>query len=322
MSANTLLEFLNENLHRNYPLLDTVSARDTTGRFNIPTELIADIRLVCVDDIQNSGEFYISKIIIKGYTIDVELSYVPNSGSSVVVGVFPDISITASSFEEYELSTFAQSASSLKSLEDTYGVLVAGVGLPSAPFPGAWVFDASSSYLSPACVSAQTTRFRALRIGDRIITGDVVLEEGEGVSLDVSTDAATGVTTIKISAQRPQTADVVIDDDASLLAALTDLYGPPVTSINQIPPVDGNFNLETSDCLAASPLSSGLSFSNPCGIPCCDKESYLTPVYDSVNQLNSRHVRLEDFLKEVRNQLNTLLDRLKDLENSVGVGGF
>ena len=322
MSANTLSEFLNENLHRNYPILDDMSARDVSATFNIPTELIADIRLVCVDGFQSSGKFYISGIVIRGYTADVEIGYLPPTGVAVTVGVFHDIDIRASEFREYELAAFEQTDSNLIPLQDTYGILVAGVGAPAASLPGAWVFDSSASELCPACVTAQTTRFRSLRVGDRIITGDVVLEEGDGVTLEVEEDPTSAVTTIRISASRPQAAGVVIDDDASLLSALTQLYGEPVTTINQIPPVNGNFDIKAADCLALSQTLSGITLSNPCGVPCCDKDSYLTPVYESVNQLNSRHVRLEDFLKEVRGQLNTLLGRLKDLENSVGAGGF
>lgn len=323
MSANTLTEFLNENLHRNYPLLDGASGADSNAEFNIPTELFADLRIVTPTGYKAYGSFFVSGLVVRRYTLDVEISYKPDAGVITVLGYFRDIKADADAFTEYEMVTSKQTLGSMLPLEDSYGVMVAGVGIPTTILPGSYRFLYGDGALVPTVSTEQVTQFRSLRVGSSVITGDVVLEEGANITLELSNDSNTGVTTIKINAQEPSVSGIVLTDDASLLAALTDLYGEPITSINQIPPENGNFDLTTADCLAVSQAGlAGLVFTNPCGVPCCDKDSYLTPVYDSVNQLNSRHVRLEDFLADVRTQLGILIPRLKDLENSVGAGGF
>ena len=115
---------------------------------------------------------------------------------------------------------------------------------------------------------------------------------------------------------------MLLNSDADLLDALTSLYGAPLVTINEIPPVTGNFDLKGADCLVITPEGNGVRITNPCGKPCCSQEEYLTPVYSSLNQLNARHVRLEDLLRGTVTNTDILLGRMKDLENSVGIGGF
>ena len=318
---NNLQEFLNENLHRNYPVLDGCSARDNTGEYNIPTELIADIRLVVPDGFRQSGVFYISEIITGRYTISVAIGYTPDAGAPSNVGWFHNIDTSADSFAPYYFVTVPQTDHSLTGLEDTTGTLVAGSASAAASFPGHWKFTAANTELVPSVTEEQLTKFRALEINGDLLTGDIILEEGDNVSIDTVYDAASDTTVIKISAADTGSTGVVINNDEQLIDALTAMYGQPVTTINEIPPVDGNFDLLGADCIVVESSESGAVIDNPCGEPCCDEETYLGPVYESINQLNARHARLEDFLSSAVNNIDILLGRLKDMENSVGLGG-
>ena len=317
MGIDTLNEFLNENLHRNYPIMDGYSARDITDSYNIPTELIADIRLVVPTNTASSGDFFISALVVRRYTIDIEIGYRPAGGAPVPVGWFHNIDAAADSFESYTFVALSDGFGSLAQFSDITGTLVAGIGIPAATLPDSWEFDADSTKLVPTTTEEQLTKFRALVVDDKILTGDIIIEEGDNVTVEVVGN------TIKISAKEIEPPDLVINSDEDLLEALIDLFGRPITTINQEPPVnDGNFTLAGADCVQMSTLSNSITVTNPCGKPCCDKETYLDPVYDSVNQLNARHARLDDFLSGVIRNLDTLLSRLKDMENSIGYGGM
>lgn len=320
---NTLEELLNENMHRNYPIMDGGSAQDLTGSYNIPTELIADISLVVPDGSVINGTFFISSLVVRRYTIDVEISYKPNSTQNAfILGWFHNIDADASVFQTYEFTTVPQSVPALAEFEDTTGTLTAGVGVATTTLPGVWDFDSSDTPLVPSTTNEQLTKFRSLQIGDETFTGNIILKEGDNVTLTPSYDSVTDTTTITISAREITSGDP-INNDQDLMNALTNLYGQPIVRINEIEPQgSGDFYLVGSDCVEAVLENTGIKFENSCGKPCCSEEGYLTPVYDALNQLNARHVRLEDFLKGTVKNTDMLLSRLKNMENSVGLGGF
>jgi len=321
MSANTLEEFLNENLHRNYPIVDSMPASDTTGSFTIPTELIADIQLTAPSDTGlGSGVYFISAVRVMGYTIEIEISYRSSSGDTLV-GIFGAIPMDGELFSSYDFS--ADSSGGL--LSDTTGTVIMGKADAAKLVPGEWKFDHNSTGLVPTVIENQLTKFRSIQVDSSIFTGNIVLEEGENVSIDADYDPVSDITTIRISATESESGDIFLVDDNSILDALTVRYGKPVTNINNIPPdSSGNFYIRGADCVAVDTLASGASvvITNPCGKPCCDEETYLTPVYDSLNTLNAKYATVESFYRSALDALSTLLSRLKDLENSVGFGGM
>jgi len=325
MGINTLQEFLDENLHRNYPVLDGGDCKDTTGQYNLPTELIADMRLIVPEGVKALGTFFISSLIVRRYTADIEISYKPDAASAFPIGWFRNMDTGAETFESYPFAASAQADPANVQFEDTTGTITAGTGMAAITLPGVWNFSEDSTPLVEIVPVEQLTKFRSVQVGNSVFTGNIVLKEGSNVSIATSYDLATDTTTITFSARESAGAGVVLTDDESIIDALTLLYGPPITAINEIPPeTDGNFTLRGADCVVVTPETGGqgIRIENPCGIPCCDKETYLSPVYESINQLNSRHVRLEDFLGNMTVSLDFLLSSLKDLENAVGLGGF
>lgn len=324
MGANNLEEFLNENMHRSYPIMDGADASDVSGTYNIPTELIADMRIVIPEGYKNTGTFFISSIVVRRYTVDIELSYRPDdTGIVTVVGNFFNISTSDTLFAEYNLIPEEQ-PDPLSTLSDITGSVIAGVGTAAATLPGEWVFSYSATPIVPTVVVEQLTKFRSVQVGDTIYTGNIILKEGPNVSINTTFDPSSDTTTLTFSATTPEsTVEAPLVDDNSLIERLVSIYGPPITRINGLSPVDGNFNIKGADCInITNDGTSGVIMNNPCGKPCCDEGSYLTPVYESLNQLNARHVRLETFLQSTVNNTDTLLSRLGDMENAIGAGGF
>ena len=323
MAANNLQEFYDENLTRSYPLLDAMSATANEEGFSIPTDLIADMRMVVPQGIVAQGTFFISGMVIRRYTLDIEVSFIRDGSVATVVGVFHNIPTDVASFTSFSFTAWKQADVANVSLEDITGIIVMGSGGSLANKAGAWTFDKSATTLVDTVVVEQLTKFRALQIDDELLTGDIILEEGENISITPTYDNVTDTTTIKFSTTKSDTGTLVINNDTDLFDALTAVYGTPITKINNIAPnTSGDFVLAGADCIDVAVQGSGLLLDNPCGTPCCDKDTYLTPVYESVNNLNARHARLDDYLVSVNSSLSLLLNRLKDLENSVGVGNI
>ena len=320
MGINTLQEFLNENMHRNYPILDSVSALDITGTYNIPTELIADMRFVVPASIVGQGNFFISGLVVRRYTIDIEISYKSDIAPAVVLGWFHNIDTGADSFREYNFTTVDQQVE--HGLEDTTGVLVAGKALATATMPGSWEFDYNNTTLVPTTVEGQLTKFRSLTVNGETFVGDVVLKEGENTTISAEYDEESDTTTITISAKEIELSTLSIKNDSDLLDALTTMYGAPIVTINEMKPLSNNFDLRGADCINITPTESGALIDNPCGEPCCSQEDYLGPLYDSINQLNAKHAKLEDYLRSSTANQNMLINSLKDMENSIGIGSF
>ena len=65
-------------------------------------------------------------------------------------------------------------------------------------------------------------------------------------------------------------------------------------------------------------VAGGLSISNPCSKPCCDK-SYLDGAYNALAELNARYARIIDFYTEVRTNINAMQNKLAMLQLNTNI---
>ncbi len=311
-----LQEFLSENLHRNYPLLDEVSGNDEESSFKIPTELIADLELSVDTSFIGTGSFYISNMVVRQYTLDISISYIKEGDSPVPLGTFYGIPTDSEILYNQQLVTETQSGD-YSLLEDSTGVIITGHKLGAICSPGVYSFSESATKLVSTVIKEDITKFRSLEYNGTRYTGNVILKEGEGVELNVEEDVESDTTTITINAVGGNSSDIV--DDESLITAITNFLGRPITSINNNEPLDdGNFNIQGADCIATTTNEGTLTFDNPCSDPCCDKETYLPAAYEAINQVNVRHVKLDTILENIQENLTLLESRLKTLETTTG----
>jgi hypothetical protein len=309
-----LAEWLDRNQHRVFPLEDSMTGEDATGSFTIPMSFLADIFL-CVAPDTDITAYYIKSIIVRRYTIDVEIGY-DGDDEALTVGWFTKITHDQAINSSYNFEPSDQLVEDNKVFTIMSGVLIVGSVEAILTFPGQWSFTSDKTSLLSTRVTTGLAGVTSVMLGSDIYKGKIALKEGSGVRLTPSYDADNNRTIITISADVGNLTDVDIPltNDASILANLTALYGTPIVNINGVPPdSDGNFTLQPIDCTTLTSIGTGLSIENPCSLPCCDK-SVLDDAYTSIAELNLRYARMEGYYQSIGRNVNELQSRMIALE--------
>lgn len=316
----TYQEFLNENSHRRYPLRDDASARDITDRFTIPDSLMVNMQLCAPSGALAGGKFFVSSVVIRRYTIDITISYKPTSELPFVVGSFFNIDTTAGTNIDYVFVPLPQSQIANQTYYDMTGSVTIGSPEASVLTPGAWEFDETATDLNANIINEGLTQVRSIQVGTNRFYNNVVLKEGENVTLTPVYDSSTHTTTITFSARLTQSSGTLtLESDQDILDAMLSIYGLPITTINTIgPDSSGNFTLTALDCLGFENLTSGIRINNPCSTPCCNNAEYLGAVYDAINQMNVRYARIIEFYNAASANMDTIQQKLGLLEAQTG----
>jgi predicted nuclease of predicted toxin-antitoxin system len=318
---DVLKEFLDSNLTRVYPLQDSSSGKDISGDFVIPESFMSDMRLHTT---RADGYFYISNIAVYSYVVTVEISFQPDSGDALVVGSFLNINISSEINEQSVAFTpTTQDDVNFRDLEGTVGVLYIGSCGDLKSYKGLWNFSSENTKILDSLVLTTPVAVRSLSVGDRTLSGNIILEEGAGVTLSTEYDSDTDTSTITISATETASDEIVLSSDSDIISALAARFGQPLVSINNVTPDSvGNLTLQGSDCVDIFPDGeNNLVIENPCGKPCCDEETFLDPVYRALNQLNAKKALTATTLDTVESVLKDVVSSLKDLESILGLGG-
>jgi len=314
MSYTVLTEWLDTNLHRNFPLTDSATAQDTSGTLDFPTSLISDFFL-CVPPYTQTDKYYIKSVVFRRFTLDIEIGY-DGDGQELTIGYFNDIPTDQTMHSVYYFEPAPQTLANYKPFTIASGVVVIGLTEAATNSPGKWSFQSDDTPILASRVNTGLAVVNSLMIGSKIFTGNLILKEGAGVTLTPSYDAATYQTTITISADIRTSSELAIPlvSDASIMANLVATYGQPITNINGVvPDTSGNFTLRALDCTEINDISNGVALSNPCSLPCCDK-AMLDTIYDSISNLNLRYARMDSYYQSLSRNINDLQSRMIGLE--------
>ena len=236
-----LAEWCDENAHRQFPLTDESSGRDLTGNFQLPQPFLVDA-LICVPPGVDIDKFFVMTILVRLGSIDISIGY-DDGADPFEVAKVSSIPMDAARNSVYYLTASPQTVAERIVFQLTTGALVIGSTDQIRQFPGLWQFEPASAYIIASRVTEGLVGVQALQIGQSILTGAVVLQEGSNVTLSPSYDAGTGVTTIRISANVDTGGgeSTIVDDD-TLIAALLARFGRPITSLTGVTP-DDNGNI-------------------------------------------------------------------------------
>ena len=317
MSEHKILtEWLDGNAARQFPLDDTASGVDATGSFTLPTNFLLDLFL-CVAPVYAVGQFFVSRILVRARSVQVSVSYHdPVSLADTLVGSFATVPVPSTAFYSFQLTPAAQSAGAQAWLEMTTGVMIVGYTDLIAKYPGDWSFSYENGLILPTRVSQGVAGIAALRINDALYTGNLTLKAGENCFLEASYDAVADETTVIVNFD-PAGSDYLVSDD-SIIAKLTDTFGPPIRSINgMVGSADYDFSIEGSDGASVEPLLDyhGIRIVNQEAKPCCDK-SMLDRAFTEVSALNSRFARLEQYYEALSSAMNSLQSLVVSLDRS------
>lgn len=225
-------EWLNANLSRAYPLADYTGGRSDS----LPCRLLADA-FVLIYGNTNEAEtvIYIEKVVSSSTEVVFHLAG-EFSGKSVSFGPVATFHRTA------EIGT----AAPFEVLVDGFtvtGKLVVGDIANIVDLPAVLELTADGGLLSPGCYRVAPPTLQGLEVDGTIYTGVVELQAGDGLSVEASTDADTGITTLTIAVRDyeiPEDNKLITTDKQLLAMAMAD-YGDPVCSINEvIPDYNGN----------------------------------------------------------------------------------
>ena len=314
----TLQEFWNENSHRRYPISDTASARDTLDTFTLPDSLMVGMQLCVPTGTTTTGIYYVSTLTNKRLTLDIELSYKPTASSAFVIGSFYNIVINDNSNVSYTFSPLEQVTVANILFSDISGTVVIGSTTDASLHVGNWTFSYISTPFSVSVLDEGPTQVRAIQVDSERFTGNVVLKEGDNMSIVPSYDALTDVTTLTFNSSLPASSSISLLNDAGILAALTSKYGVPVTTINNLKPdAGGNFELQGEDCVQIN-TGTGVQISNPCSTPCCDPTTQLQAAYESLNRLNLKYGQVYEFFISASTRIADLQGKIAILENQTG----
>jgi len=319
-------EFLDQNLHRAYPLTDESGGLDNTGTFRIPTSLITDIYL-CVPNLLliDCRKFYVENILIRRYFIDITIGY-NDSGVPRPLGTFKNISTQAAVQSSYAFTPSQyQSNDVWTPLYHMTGQIVIGDAAEAIRYLGSWTFNQSdaehSSLIVPTRIARGLLNVQYISINGRLFTGNVVLREGNNVKMQVDTRLNHGLqeTVITFSASLNAAGTLQLLNDDDIFDALVNRFGVPIQTINGLrPDAEHNFNVLGADCTTVDPSGAhGVVVANPCATPCCDEDQNIKNIMDSIANLNLRYAQLKAFFDASAAALNGLQNKILVLGSEV-----
>ncbi len=305
-SYSPLNEWSDENSHRQFPMIDAASGKDIDGDFAIPQTLMVDM-ILAVPPGSDTTKYYIKSIIARRLWVDIEIGY--DNGGALTVGWVRNIPHDSARNATYYVDAVTQDTES--DFEVLTGAIVIGDPKPTVERPGVFTFDPANTYIHPSRVMEGLACVQSIRIGSTVLTGNLILQEGDNVILDVDLGSNTIIVNAVVNDDDTGT---VIGNDADIIDELINRYGEPIISINgQSPDGSGNFDITAEDCTTIQTVNSGITIGNPCAEPCCDK-STLTDVYGVLSQLNLRYAVLESYYQSVGLTINQMQARLVGLE--------
>jgi len=328
MSLDDALEWCDQNMHNNYPIVASASAQATSGIY-LPPSFLVDMQIVVpVIDEDTASRFYISSVANDGTSLSITLGYrtsVEETGTNVqgvdcaiASGIPLDLGNTASlESRTFYLAPIVVTASGNigERLQGLYGYFVVGT-CRDMQNVGVLTF-------SPENAKLIETRIYVIRrpdtslsvmlnsgISKTLTSEDITLRAGDGI--DFIVDTANGVVTISREAIDGDLSTQVTTKEEAIAAILSDL-GSPIMRINGVSPnADGAFFIEGGDCVDVANSRNGVIVNNPCAKPCCGT-SNTEDVSALLALLEEANTRLTNYYETLASTVNSIQSRLSSL---------
>lgn len=303
------VEWYNQNALRKFPLTDTATSKDITGTFELPNDLLVDliIPVPSASSYDPSG-FYLSEVSVFGQGVVLAFSYTD--------GVTP-VEIARLSVSKTHVKNASYFINGVGAYSDVVGRATIGVLDSILNFGGVYQFDLSGGRLIPTVIRPDIRGVTSLRVRNggetsNPLYGDIELVAGSNVLLEVDTGG--GNNNIIINAINGNNLDAacecLADADRPLPGCIRTINGVPAAS-------NGNFQISTVGCIAATALTNGIKLEDTCSKPCCTS-SELQTIVNAMTTL-SNDVRSQGFTMK---QLETRILQLSALQDAIGATGF
>lgn len=307
-------EWLQANLTRRYPLSDQSEGTGTTPDGGIPDALLVDAWFTVPPQfITTNARLYVSSVQSSQGLLKILLGiqYESNGAVQALNDVLvtsgqvalgrrwkgPDTYIT----HMIAMRTTDSSAQLPSWISGISGQLVIADTTDSRLYSDITISSPSQTYIHKHCVH-QETGVTAIIVGESRLTGQVVLQFGTGISVQVQQQTNTIILTSSTSV-------------SSLKQSMIADFGSPIYTINGVrPDSSGNLQIRGADCTQITALGAGtIVISNPCSVPCCSDQGYqvmqakLQTVRNAIKVLDNYYVSLSSAINSMTSRLSLLI---------------
>lgn len=284
-----MVDWLNANSQRKYPLHDEASGLDTSGSFALPDDLLVDCILpVHPDPNIDPSKFHLHSVTVFDTGVTIGLGY-----NGVAIG---SATVDRATFTRNTTVVFQCTGDFF----DTVAKLVIGSLDSVLSYAGSFEFGVDGGRLSPTVVKPNIRGVNTifLRNGEELsdpIQDDIVLEAGQNAQLVLDN---TPVDHSRIIFSFIEGAGTVVDCDCKDGAARD-----PILTINGISPdSNGDYVLEDNECQGLNPITNGLKLEDKCAKPCCGCDE-LNVVTGKLDFMASQVRTLEDLASRLETQI-------------------
>ena len=304
------LEFLNQNMHRNYPLLDTQVVTSEDGVY-LPSSFMVDLKMSIPCKLGNTDiaatRFFVSAVTRYSASVQVVISYQYDAEHSFECACSPEIVLADGSYPAVVTLTPAAgipSDAKWDPLRSLTGELWIG-SLQEMANLSSMKFTYEHAAINPTLITKivrvdEIVSSVDVMVGDTLlgtVSGAVKLKAGDGISFELDTD--TNELTIKVD-------DAWLEDQIQDI--MTDI-GTPLRSINGVTPDSaGNLNIGGMDCTDVNNVAYGIAISNPCSRPCCGDDS------GDVADIKASQELLKDQVERLTQSMNAFIISLNNVE--------
>jgi hypothetical protein len=305
------LEFLNQNMHRNYPLQDTQVVVSEDGVY-LPSSFLVDLKMSIPcklgDSNINAANFFVSAVNHYSASVQVVISYQYDAEHSFECACSPAIVTADGSYPEVVTLTPAAGIpadTKWDPLRNLTGELWIGSTQEVANV-SSLKFTYEHAAINPTLITKivrvdEIMSSVTVLVGDDVlgtISGEMKLKAGAGIAFVLDTN--TNELTIKLD-------ETWLSEQIQEIMATE--VGTPLKSINGITPdSEGNLSIGGMDCTEVNNVAYGITISNPCSRPCCGDES------GDVADIQASQGLLKDQVERLTQSLNAFIISLNNVE--------
>jgi hypothetical protein len=287
-----MVDWLNANSQRKYPLHDESTGKDTSGSFELPDDLLVDCILpVHPDPSIDPAKFHLHSVTVFATGVTLGLGY-----DGVAIG---SATVDRTSFTRNTTVVFQCTGDFF----DTVAKVVIGSLDSVLSYAGSFEFGLDGGRLCPTVVRPDIRGVNSifLKNGDELsdpIQDDIILEAGRNAQLILDN---TPSDYSRIIFNFIEGAGTVVDCDCKEGAARL-----PIMTINGIGPnSEGDFVLEDNECQGLNQITNGLQLEDKCAKPCCGCDE-LNVVTEKLDFMSSQIRTLEDLASRLDSQISFL----------------
>ena len=333
ITENVLKEWYTENASRRFPLATLVpegavipTGLDNAGQV-LPNSLLIGIQMIVprtmlaarpagstypYDSLADNYRIYLSSVVI---TLDkVEIVFSTKSGKNVAKAVWsPSLELQGLPVHGVQIAPIPVTDDDNIGTNKISGFVFLGPDSMWKASAGVYMYSGDNIYnsmVSESCIGVDADdHVTGIIVDGERMTGDITIVAGDNVHLDV--DTTNNILTVSFAADQIDG----IHNVSELIESVSEVYGEPIVSINNIKPdINGDFTIESPDgTVGITELDNGIALQSSTGEECCDK-SALDPLLENVQALNEKFGREDTFLKSVEENVNALQNELSYLK--------